>query len=211
MNQKEILEERIQKNIKDKDWQKLSEAMLVTKEYPIAKSLRFRGWFLVGNYYEEQENFADAIKAYNKARVIKPSVVTVFDKMIAAADAFYAYSRELFSKSDLEKLREALLPILNYHEINFPEQRSVVEIGKSLIKRINYRIKFEAADAVETKVTYPVQIIYDALYGDMTEDQVRNEFARLLSPILREKISEKEKSSKSEKKKNKSDKKESNK
>ena len=211
MNPKELLTKRIQKNIKGKNWAKLAEAMPITLEYPTSKSIQFRGWRLVGNYYAEQENFADAIKAYNKARVIKPSVVTVFDKMIAAADAFYAYSRDLFSKSDLQKLKEALLPVLNYHSVNFPKHRSIVETGKSLIKRINYRIKFEAADAVETKVTYPVHIIYDALYGDMTEDQVRNEFARLLSPILREKISEKEKSSKSEKKKNKSDKKESNK
>lgn len=55
----------------------------------------------------------------------------------------------------------------------------------------------------ESPVTYQVQIIYDSLYGDMTAEEVQNEFARLLAPVLREKLKEKKSKKKEDIKKKK--------
>ena len=203
MNSKELITKRIQKNIEDEDWAKLVEAMPATAEFPVNKSLQYKGWHLSGNYYSEHKKYTEAIKAYNKARVIRPSVIIVFDKLILSIDSFFRTNRELFSKSDLQKFKAALLPIINYHSVNFPKQKSVVGTGERLLNKIDYRMKFEAPDMAESPVTYQVQQIYDALYGDMTAIEVQNEFARLLAPIIGEKLKEK----KSKKKKDTKDKK----
>jgi hypothetical protein len=58
-----------------------------------------------------------------------------------------------------------------------------------LFRQIDYRIKYEAKDVEESKVSYRVQQIKNSLYGDMTTEEVRTEFARLLVPKLRERIS----------------------
>ena len=202
LNPKEILTKRIKQNIKDKNWEKLSEAMPATTEYPVEKSLQSKGWFLLGSYYEEKENLIDAIKSFNKARVTDPAVIKVFDKLFAVFNSFFDKNKKLFSKSDLEKLKEALLPIWNYHQINFPQQSTSIAGHKNILSKIDYRIKFEAAEAVETPMTYPVQIIHDALYGDMTQEEVRAEFARLLAPAIREELAKKKSKDKKKESKN---------
>ena len=201
LNPKEILTKRIKQNIKDKDWEKLSEAMPATVEYPVEISLQSKGWLLLGSYYEEKEKLVDAIKAFNKARVTDPAVVIVFDKLFSSINSFYDKNRKLFSKSDLEKLKEALLPIWNYHQINFPQQSTSITNHKNIFSKLDYRIKFEATEAVETPMTYPVQVIHDALYGDMTQEEVRAEFARLLAPVIREELAKKKSKDKKSKSK----------
>ncbi len=199
MKSEEILTKRIQKNIKEKDWPRLAEALPVTEEYHVSKSLLYKGWVLLGWYYEQQEKLTEAIKAYNKARVIKPSVVMVFDKLLSSADSFFNKDRELFSKSDLQKFKAALLPIINYHSVNFPKQKSVVGTGERILNKIDYRMKFEAPDMAESPVTYQVQIIFDALYGDMTKAELTAEFARIIEDDIR-KLYEKRKKTKKKKK-----------
>ena len=189
MNSKDILTKRIQKNIKEKNWAKLTEAMPVTKEYPVAKQLQFRGWFLVGNYYEEQENLIEAIKAYNKARVIKPSVVTVFDKLVEVIEKFFTNNRVEFSKSDLLKIMETLTILINFHAIKFPGHTIPIEKGNKLLNRINYTYKFNAADLIETKVTFQVHEINNSITSDMSIEEVKTEAARVLTTIIREEIS----------------------
>lgn len=51
---KVILKARITKNIKDKEYKKLLDALPVGEEYGISKELMYKGWKLAAQYLEEK-------------------------------------------------------------------------------------------------------------------------------------------------------------
>ena len=205
---KKVLNLRIKQNIENKEWQKLIAALPVAEEAKISTSLLRKAWIYGGEYLFEKKDWVNVITFYNKARSINPSTVLVFDKLIQAFNLFFEQFKDKFSKQDLKTLRDPLILMIDYHEINFPKHQPLIEIGKELIQKIDYKIKYVATDQVETVATFKVQQIYNAIYDDMTFEQLRSEFARIIEPTVRELLDKKEKETKKEKnKKSKMDKK----
>lgn len=205
---KKVLNLRIKQNIENKEWQKLIAALPVAEEAKISTSLLRKAWIYGGEYLFEKKDWVNVITFYNKARSINPSTVVVFDKLIQAFNLFFEQFKDKFSKQDLKTLRDPLILMIDYHEINFPKHQPLIEIGKELIQKIDYKIKYVATDQVETAATFKVQQIYNAIYDDMTFEQLRSEFARIIEPTVRELLDKKEKETKKEKnKKSKMDKK----
>ena len=93
--QKLLIEGRIRKNIADKNYKDLLIALEVAEKYNPSLELLFEGWKLGAEYLESKGKPVDTIIALNKARKIKPSVVFVFDKLIAVwANFFTRYRKE---------------------------------------------------------------------------------------------------------------------
>ena len=181
----QILKARITKNIKDKEYKKLLDALPVGEEYGISKELMYKGWKLAAQYLEEKNFLTDAILCYNKARRIKPSTLVVFDKVIALLTQFFSKYKTEFSVEDLRKLKESTNLLENFHSVNFPKQKKVLEKIPDLILRIEYQIKHYPITAEETKVTFQVQKIYNAITDDMSMQEVNQEFAKTLAGIIR--------------------------
>ena len=181
----QILKARITKNIKDKEYKKLLDALPVGEEYGISKELMYKGWKLAAQYLEEKSFLTDAILCYNKARRIKPSTLVVFDKVIALLTQFFSKYKTEFSVEDLRKLKESTNLLENFHSVNFPKQKKVLEKIPDLILRIEYQIKHYPITAEETKVTFQVQKIYNAITDDMSMQEVNQEFAKTLADIIR--------------------------
>ena len=97
------------------------------------------------------------------------------------------------------KFKQAILPIIDFHKLNYPEHQEIINPTEQLFRRIDYRLKYEAEDLQESKVTFRVKEIKDALYADMSPQEIRDEFARIIENDLRELLEEK-KSAKSKKK-----------
>ena len=180
-----ILKARITKNIKDKEYKKLLDALPVGEEYGISKELMYKGWKLAAQYLEEKSFLTDAIICYNKARRIKPSTLVVFDKVIALLTQFFSKYKTEFSVEDLRKLKESTNLLENFHSVNFPKQKKILEKIPDLILRIEYQIKHYPITAEETKVTFQVQKIYNAITDDMSMQEVNQEFAKTLADIIR--------------------------
>ncbi|MFZ1519455.1 MAG: hypothetical protein WAU11_11800 [Ignavibacteriaceae bacterium] len=200
-----ILKARITKNIKDKEYKKLLDALPVGEEYGISKELMYKGWKLAAQYLEEKNYLTDAILCYNKARRIKPSVVVVFDKVVSLLDDFFSKSKNEFSVDDLVKLRGSIAILENFHSVNFPNQKKISERIPDLYLKIDYHINHHPKIAEETKATFQVQKIYNAITDDMSIPEVHQEFAKTLAGIIRrEKAKDKKgKATRLEKKKNK--------
>jgi hypothetical protein len=200
-----ILKARITKNIKDKEYKKLLDALPVGEEYGISKELMYKGWKLAAQYLEEKNYLTDAILCYNKARRIKPSVVVVFDKIVSLLDDFFSKSKNEFSVDDLVKLRGSIAILENFHSVNFPNQKKISERIPDLYLKIDYHISHHPKVAEETKATFQVQKIYNAITDDMSMPEVHQEFAKTLAGIIRrEKAKDKKgKATRLEKKKNK--------
>jgi hypothetical protein len=182
---KVILKARITKNIKDKEYKKLLDALPVGEEYGISKELMYKGWKLAAQYLEEKSFLTDAILCYNKARRIKPSIVVVFDKVVSLLDDFFTKYKNEFSVDDLVKLRGSIAILENFHSVNFPNQKKISERIPDLYLKIDYHINHHPKVAEETKVTFQVQKIYNAITDDMSMPEVNQELAKTLADIIR--------------------------
>ena len=200
-----ILKARITKNIKDKEFKKLLDALPVGEEYGISKELMYKGWKLAAQYLEEKSFITDAILCYNKARRIKPSIVVVFDKVVSLFNDFFSKYKNEFSVDDLVKLKGSIAILENFHSVNFPNQKKIYERIPDLYLKIDYHINHHPKIAEETKVTFQVQKIYDAITDDMSMPEVNQELAKTLADIIRREkaIDKKRKATSLEKKKSK--------
>ena len=196
---KKILTLRVKNNIEAGEWQKLVAALPAAEDAGISKSLLRKAFILGSEYLEEKEDWVNVIKYYNKARSMDPGTVNVFNKLVRAFNSFYLLFKEEFSKQDLQLLREPLQLILDFHTINFPKHQKIIKAGYELVQKIDYQLKYKAIDKIESAASFRVQQIHDAIYEDMTFEQLQSEFARIIEPTVRDLLDEKEK----EKKKNK--------
>lgn len=196
---KKMLTLRVKNNIENGEWQKLIDALPVAEEAGISKPLLHNAFILASEYLEERGELTNVINYLNKARSLKPETLKVFDKIIKAFDSFYLQFKEVFSKQDLTLLKETLLFLIDYHYMNFPRHQNQVKLGRELIQKIDYRLKFKAEDKSESPATFRVQQIQDAIYGDMTFEELQSEFARLIEPTVRDLLDEKAKEDKKSK------------
>jgi len=190
----QILKARITKNIMDKEYKKLLDALPVGEEYGISKELMYKGWKLAAQYLEEKNFLTDAILCYNKARRIKPSIVVVFDKVVSLLDDFFSKYKNEFSVDDLVKLKGSIDVLENFHSVNYPSQEKALEKIPDLNIKINYHINHYPKVAEETKATFQVQKIYNAITDDMSMPEVNQELAKTIANIIRREKSKNKKS-----------------
>ena len=201
---KNILELRLRKNIAEGEIRKLLAALPVAEEYHVNRDLLIQGWTLGASFLEKNQQLPDAIIAYNKLRRLVPAKAETLDNLVKVYEKFFLTNKNEFSKDDLSTLRFPLEIIIKYHSIKFQQQEEVTNRGENLLKRINYTLKYDAPIAVETKLTFHVNRIFNAITDDMTLDEVTEELARTLAPLIRKKIEkEKNKTVKTSKKKDK--------
>ncbi len=106
-------------------------------------------------------------------------------------------------KNDLTEFKQAILPIMEFHKLKYPEHRKIVDSTDHMFRRIDYRLNYVAKDVEESKVSFRVQQIKNSFDTDMPPRQIKDEFAKIIDDDLREIIQEKDKSKKAKKKKNK--------
>lgn len=196
---KKILTLRVKNNIQAGEWQKLIAALPAVEDAGISKPLLSKAFILGAEYLEEKEDWVNVIKYSNKARSLNPSTANVFEKLVNAFGSFYLLFKEEFSKQDLKRLREPLMLILDYHFINFPKHKKIVKTGNELVQKIDYQLKYKATDKIESAASFRVQQIHDAIYEDMTFEEIQSEFARIIEPTVRDLLDEKEKEKKKKK------------
>jgi hypothetical protein len=192
---KKLLLERVKLNIKNNQINELEAALPVAEQGGLPKRLLERGYNLVANARLEEGNAVSSIIYFNKARQLNTSSNKILAKFVEALNLFYFQFRDEFSKEDIKQFLNSLLPIINYYKVNNPDQKKFVSDSLLLVNKLEYNSQYTATSKIETKATFLVNQIYDSLYGTMTLEEVQNEFARLITPILREKIKEEDKSS----------------
>jgi hypothetical protein len=64
------------------------------------------------------------------------------------------------------------------------------KIARSLRLKGWKHLVHSAPSREETPATHRVEYIYNALYGDMTIDEIRAKFARIMAPYFRQKLEE---------------------
>ena len=181
---------------------KVNSCIPVAEEFDISNGLLKKAAKKIGEYFRSRDNYYKAVIFYNKARIRDLSDSNSFSSFVDSALKFFTDNAEEFSKNDLVKYKQAILPIINFHKLNYPEHQKIINPTEQLFRRIDYRLKYVAEDLQESKVTFRVNEIKDALYADMSPQEIRDEFAKIIEDDLRELLEEK-KSAKTKKKKSK--------
>ena len=189
---KALYTEAIRQNIAKKDWSKLSEVMIGAELAKVGKPLRRRGWYQVGLFEAERGNHAAAIMAFNSARILDPQPGAIVGRIFEEAEAFCGDFDGRFSRQDLLMLGQALQRIQAFHLTHTKVPTDVLEKGRRVVRWIESRIT-DAPLREETPATHHVQRIYAALYPPMTIEEVRAEFARIVEPLIRERLERKAK------------------
>jgi hypothetical protein len=172
--------------LKNKDYERLNAVLSLGEKYNLPKSIMKKAYLAAGEYLLSKDKTHEAIINLNKARNLDQKSGKTLQLFVDAVLRFFKDNVEEFSKKDLEEFKLTILPIIEFHKLKFPAQRKIIDSTSHMFKRIDYRIEYVAKEAVETKVTFRVHEIKNALYGDLTMEQVQQEFARLLVPRMRE-------------------------
>jgi len=177
---------RVRSHIADNKWEDLIKLFPGAQEADVSNALLKSTALKIADYVHSKKRYHESVIFLNKARVRDQKSKKIFQAFVNAVDIFFKDTVEEFSKNDLAEFKQAILPIINFHKVNFPEHRQIIESTDHLFRRIDYRIEYVAKDVQESKVTFRVQQIKNALYDDdMTKEQVHQEAARILAPTLR--------------------------
>ena len=175
----------VKKHIADENWDELDTLMPQADKYNCAKSLRRVGWMGVGDYRLNGNRVAEAVEAYNRARIVFPTDRDILHRLFKSLDAVCEQFKQNFSRQDLRKLEEPIEMFVNIYELKGMGDTEPILQGRQILQKIRFLI-YDAPWKKETPATHAVQHIYDALYTGMTTEEVRAEFARLMAPVFRE-------------------------
>lgn len=178
-----IANEGIKRSIKQKDRDKLLGFLDVAQKHGAHKKTIFSGWICVGDLFEKDELYVESIEAFSKARHLYPSNGRAVKSLLGAFNKFCNLHYFEFSKEDLTKLIDAIQPLANYIEVTEIDLNIPIEHELKIIQEIKFR-REDAPSKIETKLSFRVNKIYNALYGEMTPEEVRQEFARIAFPII---------------------------
>jgi hypothetical protein len=184
---KSIIRKAIPTYIKSNNWQRLSATMPLADTYKISKSLRRQGWNYLASYYHDNGQYIDAVIAYNKARRAVLDDRYAITGLLTSLTAIYNDLSDKFSREDLVLLDNQIDRLLSFYTVHHPIDSGLIEAGKTLSTRIKTQLQL-APSKVETPATHRIEAIYNALYSDMTIEEIRAEFARIMAPYFREHI-----------------------
>lgn len=189
--------------IKKHDWGRLFDIVSMSAKQGCSKVLIKKGWVELGNHLLEGKDYVNAILAFNSARTLGLFDKKVLDKFIHGLNEFYKIFRQKFSREDLIVFNDTLARLINFYRLH--KDRGLdyaTEEGQNLVRKVEQQIEV-APSKVETQATFKVKQICDALYSNMTTEEVRAEFAKIVAPLIRDEYEKRVKEkSKQKKRKN---------
>jgi hypothetical protein len=187
--------------IKKQDFERLPDMLPLAKKHNVQKKLLIQGWLLLAEGSLERKDYVNAVLSFNSARSFDLRDKRILARLLDSIDHFYGQFREVFSWDDLVLLADALERLLGFYRINGgPGIDDFVSSASGVLAKVK-RHREIADEKIETAASFKVGQIWDALYSDMTMEEVRSEFARILAPYLRDEIDAKKKKAKRNKKK----------
>lgn len=187
ITEKQLFTKAIRQHIDSKDWDRLADAMISAGKVGVAPTLQKKAWIHIAEYRQHQGNHAASVIAFNSARSLAVDDKRILEKMLASLQNFYRAHDSDFSREDLLRLQEPLDRLINYYVVHRKSRIGNLQQATELKERIALRM-VEAPSKEETPATYEVEEIRAALYPSMTIEEVRAEFARIVEPLIRERL-----------------------
>lgn len=200
-NKKRFTTEALKRAVAREDYSRLEGLAELADRQGCSKKLRRQAWLMVGKNCSQQRDHFGAIYAINSARRAAPSEETIAVSFYSEVNALLDQLSSEASREDIIQVQEFLVPVANqYRSLHvYPN------LGRELIEKTERLIPI-LKSATETKWTFRITELNDAIKEGMTTKEVKIELARIFAPALRKLYDEVEKkqSDGKTKKKNKS-------
>lgn len=168
-----------------KDFKKLADLVELADQHGVNAALRCRAWKSVADHWRKQGYFSEAAVAYNAARVLTPTNPKIITAFFQTVDDFINEYRTRFSSTDLIPLKEQILRILEFYKAKKMWDAPPINLGKRLLRRLDYVIA-ETKPAKETPATHKTDHIVKALRSNVSFEEVKADYARIIAPVFRE-------------------------
>ena len=186
---KQLTTVAIRNALTKKNYQKVADLVEIADETGVKKNLRSRAWDAVAQYWFKQGHNAESVIAFNAARVLNPKNEKIIKGCFDSINLFLTEYRSKFSPTDVEPLREQMDRILEFYKVEKMWDSPVIEIGKQIKRRITYIIR-TAESEIETPATHKTELIVKALRDNVSYEEVKADYARIIAPIFRELLAE---------------------
>lgn len=199
---REVITDALENAFAKKDYRKLDSLTLVADKYGVNKSLRYKTWITVGEHWFSEQQYVESTIAFNAARRIFPLRMKIVQQLFSSLSQYVQLYRNDFTKDDLIKLNHELKRILYFYKINKQWINPSIVNMRFLSNDIDELIEF-APIQIEGPATHRTDKIVDSLQNNVSMDEVKAEFARIITPYLLEALSENEEKPKKKSKKKK--------
>jgi hypothetical protein len=172
--------------IKKQDFERLPDMLPLAKKHNVQKKLLIQGWLLLAEDSLERKDYVNAVLSYNSARSFDLRDKRILARLLDSIDQFYGQFRGVFSWDDLVLLADALERLVGFYRINGgPGFDDFVISASGVLAKVK-RHREIADEKIETAASFKVGQIWDALYSDMTVEELKTELARIIAPTIRD-------------------------
>ena len=203
-DRRQYITSAVEAAIEKNNYTKLAALVEFADEYGVKKSLRYKAWLILGMQWKNERQFVDAAIALNAARRTEPLKTSTVRLLFECIMHFVEEYRTIFSLSDLTKIEIELERILEFYKVKKLWTHPVIKDGRNLYEQVKL-IKQTAKEVVETPATHKTDRITNALHTNVSIDEVRADFARIVTPYLLEMIAEEKKKEAKKKRRTKKD------
>jgi hypothetical protein len=208
MDLKKLNSYALKEHLKTKNWEKIEEMLPAAEVAGVSAGQLKKTWFALGQHQKEDDKLVSALVSFSSARKHDLDNSSILTEILDCLSGFIDRFEDKFSREDLLHLEYGLDRLYSFQKTRPNKEDENLRRAKELLTRIRYK-KEDAPSKRETPATPYVFRVYAALHPDMTFEEVKVEFARVVAPLIRKKLSANEKQSskpkekKSEKKKRK--------
>jgi hypothetical protein len=184
---KKAYKEEFKRALQRRDLFRLFPLLIGAAAYGLSDSLISKGWLVIGEERAKQKEYLGAILAFNTARIKRLYDKKVVEKLFQSFNAFYEQLRRKFSREDLVLFKETIERLVHFYKIKaktYPKLADIAAFGDDLLHRITKHVE-TAPLKDKTQATSKVKQISAALYSEMTPEELRTEFAKIVTPLIR--------------------------
>ncbi len=165
-------------HLKNNNWEKIEELLPAAESFGVSARQLQKAWTELGQQQKKDDKLVSALVSFAAARKHALDSNQLFSEILDCLTGFIDLFEKKFSREDLVLLEYGINRVYSFQKLQPSSNDQILSRAKELQIRIKDLLIF-APSKPETVASPNVQRIYAALYSDMTQDEVRTEFARL--------------------------------
>jgi hypothetical protein len=192
---RDALSRGIEQTLQRKNFGGLEQTLRMGKDAKVPIKLQLKGWVALADESERKNNLLNTLLHLNTARRVSLSNVALAQRIMNTAVKFYEQINKDCSRENVIQYQSAISQIVS----SYQSYGVNVELGEELIKRLEYEIPLHLPK-VETPASPAVNAFFNAIREGMTQTEVFQDLARLITPTAVKLIEEEEDERKKKKK-----------